>query len=203
MKTDTPRFARFVTDVVVRQPLLWRLLRGRLRDMFDAIAPGWETRIGPHHLGALELALAELDPPRRALDLGTGTGVAARALAARFPETEIEGVDLSEAMLAQARRLLPADAAGRVRFGVADASALPYGDGEFQLVTLMNMIPFFDELARVTAPGGHVVCSFSRGADTPIYVPFERLRRELGRRGFAEFAEFSAGPATALRATRR
>lgn len=203
MRTDTPRFARFVTDVVVRRPFLWTLLRGRLRDMFDAVAPTWETRIGPDHLGALELALAELDPPRRALDLGTGTGVAARALAARFAETEIDAVDLSEAMLAQARELMPADAAGRVRFRAADAAALPYADGEFELVTLMNAIPFFDELARVAAPGGHVVCSFSRGAGTPIYVPFVRLRRELGRRGFAEFAEFSAGPATALRATRR
>jgi hypothetical protein len=65
------------------------------------------------------------------------------------------------------------------------------------------MIPFFDELTRVTSPGGTVVCSFSRGPETPIYVPFRRLRRELGRRGFAEFADFSEGPATALRATRR
>jgi hypothetical protein len=46
------------------------------------------------------------------------------------------------------------------------------------------------------------VLSFSRGAETPIYVAPERLRRELGGRGFAEFAEFSADPATALRAKR-
>ena len=57
------------------------------------------------------------------------------------------------------------------------------------------MIPFFDELARVVAPGGAVVFSFSGGAETPIYVPPERLRTELGRRGFADFAEFSAGAA--------
>ena len=30
-----------------------------------------------------------------------------------------------------------------------------------------------------------------------------RIRRELGRRGFSEFADFSSGPATALRATKR
>jgi hypothetical protein len=47
------------------------------------------------------------------------------------------------------------------------------------------------------------VLSFSKGADTPIYVAAERLRDELGRRGFAEFAEFSAEPATALRAKRQ
>ncbi|HVP74899.1 MAG TPA: class I SAM-dependent methyltransferase, partial [Gaiellaceae bacterium] len=92
---------------------------------------------------------------------------------------------------------------GRVHFEAGDASALRFADREFELVTLANMIPFFDELARVTRAGSAIVISFSRGAETPIYVPPERLRRELGRRGFAEFAAFSAGPATALLARRR
>ena len=106
-------------------------------------------------------------------------------------------------MVDEARRALPAGLADRVRFEVADAAALPCSDGEFDLVVLSNMIPFFAELARVTALGGTLVISFSSGADTPIYVPAERLRRELERHGFAEFAEFSAPPAAALRAVRR
>jgi ubiquinone/menaquinone biosynthesis C-methylase UbiE len=203
VRVDAQRFARLVTDAVVRRPVLWRVLRGRLRAMFDGIAPTWETRIGPHHLGALELALADIEPPRRVLDLGTGTGVAARALAARYPEARVTGVDLSEGMLAEARTLLPGELGERVTFRAADAAALPFGGAEFELVTLMNMIPFFDELARVTRPGGHVVVSFSRGPETPIYVPRARLLRGLERRGFAEFADFSAPPATALRATRQ
>jgi SAM-dependent methyltransferase len=89
-----------------------------------------------------------------------------------------------------------------VTFEVGDAAALAHPDGDFELVVLSNMIPFYDELARVVAPGGTLVFSFSRGAETPIYVAPERLRRELGVRGFAEFAEFSAEPATALRAKR-
>jgi SAM-dependent methyltransferase len=187
----------------VRQPWLWRLLRGRLLDAFQALAPSWETRIGPHHLEALGLALEELPAPRRVLDLGTGTGAAAKAVAARFPEAEVTGIDFASAMIAEAERRLPPDLGGRVRFEVGDASALPAADASADLVTLVNMIPFFDELARVTAPGGSVVVSYSRGAETPIYVPPQRLRRELGARGFAEFAEFSSGPATALRARRR
>ncbi|HZD87326.1 MAG TPA: class I SAM-dependent methyltransferase [Gaiellaceae bacterium] len=201
MKNPT-LFARLVTDVVVRRPLLWRALRSPLRATFDGLAPTWETRIGPGHLSALLRALDGIDPPRRALDLGTGTGVAAKAVAERFPEAEVTGLDLSAAMLEEAERRLPAELADRIRFVAGDASELPFEDDACQLVTLMNMIPFFDELARVTAPGGSIVFSFSRGADTPIYVPFDRLRRELGRRGFAEFAEFSVAPATALRATR-
>jgi ubiquinone/menaquinone biosynthesis C-methylase UbiE len=195
--------ARLVTDTVVRNPRLWRVFRGRLRDRFDELAPTWETRIGPHHLWALDLALADVPQPTSVLDLGTGTGVVAKALAERFPEAEVVGIDLSPGMIDEAVRKLPPELTGRVRFEVGDAAGLDYPDGAFELVVLSNMIPFFDELARVTVPGGTLVLSFSRGDETPIYVPFDRLRDELGRRGFAEFAEFSAEPATALRAERR
>ena len=197
---DGQRFARLVTDAVVRRPALWRLLRRPLRKMFDGLAPTWETRIGPHHLWALDLALEDLPAPGRVLDLGTGTGVVALALAERYPEAEVVGIDLSPGMIEEARRKLPPELAGRVRFEVGDASALDCTDDEFEVVVLSNMIPFYDELARVVASGGTLALSFSRGSETPIYVAPEPLRRELGRRGFAEFAEFSAPPATALRA---
>jgi len=199
---DGQRFARFVTDTVVRRPALWRLFRRPLRAMFDGLAPAWETRIGPHHLWALDLALADVPAPQRILDLGTGTGVVALALAERYPAADVVGVDISPAMIEEARRKTPQEAAGRVRFEVGDASALACPDGDFGLVVLSNMIPFYEELARVTASGGTLVLSFSRGNGTPIYVEPDRLRRDLERRGFTEFAEFSAEPATAVRAKR-
>jgi SAM-dependent methyltransferase len=113
------------------------------------------------------------------------------------------GVDLSPEMIEQARRHLAAELASRVRFEVADAARLPYADSAFDLVVLANMIPFFDELARVVAPGGRLVFGFSSGERTPIYVPPERLRSELARRGFAEFADFSAAGGTAFLARKR
>jgi SAM-dependent methyltransferase len=198
------RFARLVTDVVVRQPRLWSLFRAPLRRQFDQLAPSWEGRRRPDTLAPFERGLAALrDPPRRALDLGTGTGVAAFVTARRFPGAEIIGVDFAEAMVDEARRLTPPDLRDRVRFEVADAAKLPFGDGTFDLVTLANMIPFFDELARVVAPGGAVVCAFSSGAETPIYVEPERLRRELERRGFPDFEELDAARGSALVASKR
>jgi SAM-dependent methyltransferase len=197
------RFARLATDAVVRRPALWRLFRGPIRRQFDRVAPRWDAIRTPGHLAPLEAALADLPaPPRRVLDTGTGTGDGALAIARRFPAAEVVGVDLAPAMLAEARRKTPDELVGRVRFDEGDASALPYGDAAFDLVVLTNMIPFFDELARLTAPGGHLLLSFSGGSETPIYVPPERLRAELGRRGFADFAEFAAGRGTALLARR-
>jgi ubiquinone/menaquinone biosynthesis C-methylase UbiE len=193
------KFARVSTNAVVRSPRLWRFFRPLVRKQFDAIAGNWDTMRDPTHLAPYEAALVAVDPaPARALDLGTGTGQGAFAIARRFPGTEVVGVDLADAMLAEARRKMPAELAERVEFENGDASALPFPDASFDLVAHANMIPFFDELARVLAPGGQAVFAFSLGPGTPIYVPPERLRQELARRGFTEFAEFDAGKGTAL-----
>lgn len=193
------KFARFTTNQVVRRPWAWRVLRRLTRLQFNRIAPVWDQRRTPEAFASLEAALDSIDtPPKRALDLGTGTGRAAFILAKRYPEAEVVGADLAAAMLDEARERTPPELADRVRFEEADAERLPYPDASFELVTLANMIPFFDELARVTAPDGAVVFSFSVGPETPIYVPPELLRKELGKRGFAEFADFAAGDGTAL-----
>jgi ubiquinone/menaquinone biosynthesis C-methylase UbiE len=193
------RFARFTTNQVLRRPGAWRFLRRLMRRQFDQLAPVWDSMRGPEAFAPFEAALQSIaTPPRRVLDLGTGTGSGAFLVARHFPEAEVVGADLAPAMLAQARRNMPAELAERVRFEEADAQRLPYPDGAFDLVTLSNMIPFFDELARVVAPGGAVLFAFSVGAETPIYVPADRLRRELSRRGFTDFAEFATVPGTAL-----
>ena len=192
------RFARIATDAVVRRPALWRLFRKPLRFQFERLAPRWDTMRGPDHLAAYEAALSEVEAPRKALDLGTGTGDGAFAIARRFPDADVIGVDLAPAMIETARSKIPSELAGRVHFQQGDASRLPYDDASFELIGLANMIPFFDELVRVLAPGGAAIFAFSAGPETPIYVPAERLRRELEPRGFTDFAEFSAGDGTAL-----
>lgn len=197
------RFARLATRAVVARPGLWRLFRRPLRAQFDWMASVWENRRGPEALLPLEAALERLDePPARVLDLGTGTGKGARLLARRYPAATVVGVDLSAAMVEEAGRLLPADLRGRVTFQVADANVLPFEDGAFELVVLLNMIPFFGELARVTAPGGAVVIASSSGPETPIYVPPETLRDRLASRGFDRFDDVAAGEGTAFIARR-
>ena len=191
---DSTKFARFVTTTVVRRPWLWRVFRRPLARMFDSMAATWDQlRVTPAHLAPLDVALHHVPAPRRILDLGTGTGGAARAIAARWPEAEVTGVDLSPEMVREAQ----ARSTGET-YVAADASALPFADDAFDLVAQLNMIPFYDELARVTAPGGTVVLAYSRGASTPIYTPFETSRAELSRRGFDAFEEVAAANGTAL-----
>jgi SAM-dependent methyltransferase len=197
------RFARLATRAVVARPWLWRLFRRPMRAQFDWLAPVWDERRGAEALLPLEGALDRLEgEPKRVLDIGTGTGKAARAAASRFPGAEVVGVDLSPSMIEEARRLLPTDLAGRVRFEVADASALPFEKGAFDLVILLNMIPFFDELARVSSSRASAVFAYFSGADTPIYTPPATLRERLEPLGFEQFEEIAAGDGTALLARR-
>jgi ubiquinone/menaquinone biosynthesis C-methylase UbiE len=174
-----------------------------LRAEFDWLASRWENLMGPETLVSLAAALERLDTsPSRVLDVGTGTGAAARLVAERFPGAEVVGVDLAPAMVEEARRVLPRELAGRVRFEVADASELPVEAGAFDLVVLLNMIPFFPELERVTAPGGAVLVASSSGAETPIWTPPETLRAGLEPLGFGRFEEVAAGTGTAFLARR-
>ena len=184
-------------------PLMWRVFRPLMRLQFDRLAPVWDEMRAEGAFAPFAAALERVEPPRRALDVGTGTGEGALAVARRFSDAEVVGVDVAGAMIAAAEAKLPADLRGQVRFEVADAAKLPYEGAAFDLVTHGNMIPFFDEVARVLAPGGYAVFAFSSGPETPIYVPPERLRDELASRGFADFAEISAGNGTALVARKR
>jgi SAM-dependent methyltransferase len=192
------RFARIATNQVVRHPGLWRLFRGPMRGMFDKIAPVWDEGRSPDAFAPVEAALEQVSQPQRALDLGTGTGAVAVMIARRFPKAEVVGADLSPGMLIEARRKTPPELEGRVQFDEADAQRLPYADEWFDLVTLANMIPFFDELDRVVAPGGWVVFGWSAGPQTPIYVLPGVLSRELGTRSYTDLSEIAAGSGTAF-----
>jgi ubiquinone/menaquinone biosynthesis C-methylase UbiE len=196
--TGGQRFARLVTQLVVRAPFLWRIFRRPMTRQFDRLAPEWDsTRVSRERLAPMLAALDAVPDPHRILDVGTGSGAVARLLTERWPGAQVTGVDVSAGMVEEARRLGSGE-----RYDVGDAAALPYPDASFDLLTLNNMIPFFDELARVTAPGGHVAIAYSRGAETPIWVPLERVRAELEERGILHVADFRIGPGVALLARR-
>jgi demethylmenaquinone methyltransferase/2-methoxy-6-polyprenyl-1,4-benzoquinol methylase len=102
-------------------------------------------------------------PGMRILDVATGTGMVAFALAARG--AEVVGLDQSESMLSGARARLEhtPEMADRLSFVQGEAEALPYADGEFDALSFTYLLRYVDdraatmcELARVVKPGGRI-----------------------------------------------
>ncbi len=181
---------RAVTASVARAPWLWPLLRGPMTRYFDDLAVGWDERTGApgaEHLAPLAVAVTKIDRrPERALDIGTGTGVAALFVAREFPRASVRGIDISEEMIRQAKGKVGLDPEGRIAFRVGDASSLPFDDGHFDLVTQLNMPPFFAETSRVLRHGGHAIVAASSGDRTPFFTPDAVLRRGFERNGMVE-----------------
>jgi SAM-dependent methyltransferase len=191
---------RAINVLIARAPFTWPLLRGWLHRFWEEAAPTWDQRVnrsGPDYLGALAAALLHVKPePERALDIGTGLGDGALLVAREFPHARVRGVDLSEEMIRRAQARIGLDPEGRVAFKVADAADLPFEDESFDLVTQLNVPPFFKEIARVLRPGGLVVIAASFGSRTPFYTPESVLRRGLRRRGIEPFETGQAGAGT-------
>ncbi len=191
---------RALNTAVTHAPWLWPVLRAPMQRYFDQLAEGWDDRTGAgtvDHLQTLATATAKVAPaPERILDIGTGTGEAALFLAREFPFAGVRGVDISERMIREAQHKVGLDPDGRIAFRVADAAALPYDDDSFDLVTQVNMPPFFAEVARVLRPGGHVIVTATVGSATPFYTPPSVLERGFRRRGIETVESGEAGRGT-------
>ena len=139
------------------------LEEGQVRAMFDRIAGVYDVMnsvmtAGLHHRWRERAVdLARVGPGSRALDVATGTGDLAIALAARG--AEVVGSDFSEGMLERARSKSAA-----VRWELGNALALEYPDGSFDAATVgfgarnfSDLAQGLGEMARVVRPGGRVV----------------------------------------------
>jgi demethylmenaquinone methyltransferase/2-methoxy-6-polyprenyl-1,4-benzoquinol methylase len=144
----------------------------RVSGMFDQVAAKYDRTNTVLSLGNDKLwrvATTRAVAPRagqRILDLAAGTGASSVALARSG--AEVVAADFSPGMIAEgARRYaqLP-----NLTFVEADATDLPFADGEFDTVTMSFGLRNVNEpkkalreLRRVTKPGGRiVVCEFSR-----------------------------------------
>lgn len=148
----------------------------QVEEMFDGIAHrydllnhvlslgidrGWRRRL-------IERLAA--NSPGRVLDLASGTGDVAIAAARKLPGANVVASDLSEGMLTVARRKIAAAGLnGRITAVCAAAEELPFGEGEFDAVTVAFGVRNFSDIAagvreaaRVLEPGGSLfVLEFS------------------------------------------
>ena len=109
---------------------------------------------------AVELSQAQAD--WRALDVGTGTGHTAFAVAPSV--ASVVGIDLTPEMLREARKLQAEQPCDNVSFEIADVHQLPYPDGDFDLTTCRRAAHHFTDIAgalgeihRTLRDGGRLV----------------------------------------------
>lgn len=151
--------------------------RDQVRDMFDHIAPTYDRL---NHLLSMNVdrmwrrrvvRIVRRMHPKRILDVATGTGDLAIAMAERIHECRILGVDLSEAMLEKARRKIAARGLDEhITLDRGDAEHLDVGDGNVDVATVAFGVRNFEnieaclrEIRRTIKPGGAlVVLEFSK-----------------------------------------
>jgi demethylmenaquinone methyltransferase/2-methoxy-6-polyprenyl-1,4-benzoquinol methylase len=173
----------------------------RVRGVFDSVADRYDLMndlmsAGTHRLWKrFTLALANLRPGQRALDVAGGSGDLAAGLARQVGERGLVVLaDINAAMLARGRdRLIDAGAAANVACVQCDAERLPFAPDTFDCVTigfgLRNVTDKAAALAsmrRALRPGGQLlVLEFSHlklTALKPLYEAYSfRVLPLLGR----------------------
>src|ERR671930_1368143 len=130
-------------------------VRARFAATADRVAEHAEQQVAKVREQVESFVLPRGD--ERALDVGTGAGTLALALAPLV--REVVGVDIVPELLERARANAPAN----VTFVEGDATNLPFDSGSFDLACTRRTLHHIlrperavAELARVTAPGGRV-----------------------------------------------
>jgi ubiquinone/menaquinone biosynthesis C-methylase UbiE len=154
---DSPSHSASPARAPARQETDWR--------SFDSIAETYANVFAPHlGLVAADLVkLLDVAPGQRVLDVGTGTGVGARAAArAVGAEGMAAGIDPSIGMLRVA-----AEDGGGPRYAAATSIDLPFRDGTFDHLLANFVIGFFPhydtalfDLLRVLRSGGRLGVSW-------------------------------------------
>jgi ubiquinone/menaquinone biosynthesis C-methylase UbiE len=203
------------------------MTKSLVQQQFGQHAAAYATSV-VHAKGASLGRLVELVKPQRhwqALDIATGAGHTAAAFAPHV--AHVIASDITEEMLAEARKLAAQKGLANMETAAADAEALPFEDGRFDLVTCriaphhFPHIPLFvSEVRRVLKPSGTFALVDNIAPDarsTPgfsdaelrdaavAYNAFEKVRDPSHGRclGLAEWSEIIADTGLELVHTER
>jgi ubiquinone/menaquinone biosynthesis C-methylase UbiE len=125
------------------------------------------------------LTAGQVGPGKRVLDVACGTGIVARKAAGLVgPGGRIAALDANEGMLWIAQRCAEEERVTSIGWYKGDVSAMPFSDGEFDVVLCQQGLQFFPdkaaalrEMARLLVPGGRLALSVWGRPDKSPHVP--------------------------------
>ena len=145
---------------------------------FHLTAGDWAHRAHTAgYVDSLHVGLDRCRVPTSVLDLGTGGGGSAAALADRFPQARVIGVDSSRRMLRGARRGFQRP---NLRFVRASVTSLPFADDAFDLIVWFNAIPFPEEVDRVAGPTAELLGVSDFASPAPATSPWAQRWHDVG-----------------------
>jgi ubiquinone/menaquinone biosynthesis C-methylase UbiE len=157
----------------------------RILDQFTRQAVPFSSAPAIRNLEALNrvVELAAAGPEDTALDVACGPGLLVCAFARVVRHAT--GIDLTPAMLEQARELQRQQGLQNVTWRQGDVLPLPYADGEFSIVSarfafhhFLDPLAVLKEMRRVCRAGGRIVVADSSPAPgkADAFNAVERLR---------------------------
>ena len=138
-----------------------------VKETFDTISGGYDNtslRFFPQSAKQLAADL-DLKGDERVLDVATGTGHAALALAARVPRGRVTGVDFSPGMLDQARKKAISINVRNIGFLERDMQSLGFPDSSFDAAVCAFGIFFVDDMDATLA---HIAGAVKSGGQVAI-----------------------------------
>jgi phosphatidylethanolamine/phosphatidyl-N-methylethanolamine N-methyltransferase len=155
---------------------------------YDRWAPIYDLVFGNVFASGRSQAIAAAERAgARILEVGVGTGI---SLSQYSLQSELVGVDISDAMLDKARKRVREFGLSNVReISRMDAEALNYPDGAFDVVVAQYVVTAvpnperaLDEFVRVVRAGGEIIITTRVGAGRGLRGSIEKLLMPLTRR---------------------
>lgn len=172
--------------------------KDRIKKAFSRQAPLYEENaplqkeVAVKLISILSPSASRLSPAPRVLDLGIGTGFAAKEFALRFPKAGIFGCDIAWGMLAEAKKT-------RAQLTGADVESLPYKDSAFELVFSSLAFQWTDlnrsltEAGRILKPHGNLYfATFGEKTLKELIDSYASAWQSMGMEGIPNTMKFES-----------
>jgi len=161
-------------------------LKAEISLVFDDVASRYDSNLFFEISAQKIINLINHDDIKRMLDVATGTGTIALLAAEKYPQVEIEALDISTGMLNQAKIKASKKGLSNINFRLQDIESITVMGNKFDIITCGYAMFFLPNLEnslrnlynRLNNGGQLIFSSFTKGAFSPYRDMFFELLSE-------------------------